>query len=223
MSIFDSEIEQLDNIDTQVRQKSLFDTADFIQRYMPAEVWYNSFTEHNKKEITEVTDWDFSYHPIAMPNQFTPYITIVNTFYQIPSYRINEHTKDGYYYRDTYSLEGHTKLASLELVRKGSQYYICPNYVKWPIFIDSCGLDELPATIRFAKKNKKSKSPLTFIIRYDEYPNWIKDLPKGSIIYIIPKSYMTIEHYKGNGYSCDFTKMKEFDLFIEARGKKIII
>ena len=224
MSIFDSEIKQLDRIDNQVAKKSLIDNADFIRNYMPVDIWYNSFTEHNKKEIKEATGFNFSFGPMVIPRQYTPYITIVNTFYQIPSYRINERMKDGYYYGDTYSFEGFTRLASLELVRKGTQYYICPNYVKWPIFIDGCGLDELPSTIRFAKKNKKSKSPLTFIVRYDEYPHWIKDLPKRSIVYLIPKSYMTVENCKSTNFqTSDFTKMKEFDLFMEAHGKKIII
>ena len=225
MSIFDSEIEQFDNVDKHVANNSLNTISDFIRGYIPSEVWYNSFTEHNRKEIRENTSYTFESNFFHV-RQHTPYITIVNTFYQIPSYNIKEQIQEGYYYRTTYSLESHTRLASLELIRKNNQYYICPNYVKWPIYINECGLDKLPSSVKFSKKNKKSKSPLTFIVRYSNYPKWIKDLPKGSIVYLIPAAYMTSEKWyiESTAFtSADFTKMKEFNLFIEAHGKKVII
>lgn len=208
MSIFDSEIKQFDKVDEAVAGKSLGVIMDFIVGCMPTDIYRHSFTDHNKEEIKKYTFYNINqpFYP-----QHTYYVEIGMHFYKIP-------TRDG----STYSYEGNTRCARIELVRKGTQYYICPNFIKWPIIISDCALNKLPKSIRFAKKNPKSKSPLTFIIRYNDYPKWIKDLPKGSIVYLIPDSYMTIEHMRKRD-GCDFTKFPDFEYFVKAYGEKIII
>lgn len=214
MSLLDSEITQLNNLDKVAANISLNEIITFIAGYMPEDIYYNSFTNQNRKDIIEHTDYRFI-TPLHHSHQFTYHINIKSTFYHIP-YKSSQY--------HTYTLETSIKCASLELVHKKGIYYICPNYVGLPIIIDGCGLSELPNTIKFAKKNPKSKTPLTFILRNGgETCKWIKDLPKGSIVYVIPSAYMTIDNWNYNTTSYDFTKSKDFQSFVEMYGYKKII
>ena len=216
MSIFDTEKDQFDNIDESVAENSLKDIMDFMG-YIPEDIYYNSFTEQNWKDIEKYTGLKkrHPYPRVYEDQRETYYVELRTTFHHIPSSL--SHNK-------TYSQESNIRCARLELIRKKNTYYICPNFVCWPIVIENCGLDELPKTIKFAKKNPKSKSPLTFIVRNgDEKTKWIKDLPKGSIVYILPSSYFTIYRWKNDGISFDFFKHEAFDKFLNAYGQKIIV
>ena len=216
MSIFDTEKDQFDNIDESVAGNSLKDIMDFTG-YIPEDIFYNSFTEQNWKDIEKYTGIKKRHsYPWVYEDQYeTHYVNLRTKFNHIPSSL--SHNK-------TYSQESNIRYARLELVRKKNTYYICPNFVCWPIVIENCGLDELPKTIKFAKKNPKSKSPLTFIVRNgDEKTKWIKDLPKGSIVYILPSSYFTIYRWTNDEINFDFFKHEAFDKFLNAYGQKIIV
>ena len=216
MSIFDTEKEHFDNIDESIAGNSLKDIMDFTG-YIPDDIFYNSFTEQNWKDIEKYTGIKKRHsYPWVYEDQYeTLYVNLRTIFYHIPSSLT--HNK-------TYSQECNIRCARLELVRKKNTYYICPNFIGWPIVIENCGLDELPKTIKFAKKNPKSKSPLTFIVRNgDEKTKWIKDLPKGSIVYILPSSYFTIYRWTNDGINFDFFKHEAFDKFLNAYGQKIIV
>lgn len=225
MSIFDTEKEQFNNIDESVAGNSLKDIMDFMS-YIPSDIFYNSFTEQNWKDIEKYTGIKkrLSY-PWTYENQYeTYYVELSTTFYHVPQTYGDIPSKAEFIYNTTYSQESNIRCARLELVREKNIYYICPNFVKWPIVIENCGLEELPKTIKFAKKNIESKSPLTFIVRSGgETCKWIKDLPKGSIVYILPSAYFTIQRWKKRGVSFDFFKYKEFDNFLNAYGQKIIV
>lgn len=224
MSILDTEKDQFDNIDETVAGNTIKNIMDFMS-YVPDDIFYNSFTEQNWKDIEKYTGLKKrTGRPWTYEEQHNYYIELSTTFYHIPqSYNISD-TKS-FWYNDTYSQQSNIRCAQLELIRKGNMFYICPNFVRWPIVIENCGLDELPKTIKFAKKNPKSKSPLTFIVRSGgESTKWTNDLPKGSIVYILPSSYFTISKWKkDNSNSFDFFKYKEFNMFLNAYGQKRII
>lgn len=127
----------------------------------------------------------------------------------------------------SYSIESIVKCSSLSLEFINNEYVIKPSYVKWPIIIKSCGEARLPSYIKFYK-NPRSKTPLTFIVKswtnpLDGYDNWIFDLPKGSIVYLINNNKIWLGLNPNNIDGYDFTKDKDFDGFIEEYGKKIII
>lgn len=126
-----------------------------------------------------------------------------------------------------YSIESIVKCSSLSLEFINNEYVIKPSHVKWPIIMMSCGEARLPSYIKFYK-NPKTKTPLTFIVKswsnlLSGYDNWIFDLPKGSIVYLISNHKMCLGLNSHNIDGYDFTKDKDFDGFIEEYGKKIII
>lgn len=126
-----------------------------------------------------------------------------------------------------YSIESIVKCSSLSLEFINNEYVIKPSHVKWPIIMMSCGEARLPSYIKFYK-NPKTKSPLTFIVKswsnlLSGCDNWIFDLPKGSIVYLISNHKMCLGLNSNNIDGYDFTKDKDFDRFIEEYGKKIII
>lgn len=127
----------------------------------------------------------------------------------------------------SYSIESIIKCSSLSLEFINNEYVIKPSNVRWPIVMFSCGEERLPSYIKFYK-NPRSKTPLTFIVRswsnpLTGYDNWIFDLPKGSIVYLISSRNMHISANNNNSEGYDFTKDKDFNRFIEECGKKIII
>lgn len=225
MSIFDTEKDQFDNIDETVAGSTMKDIMDFMN-YIPSDIFYNSFTKQNWVDIEKYTGLNKRIsNPWTYIDQCTTYYVELNTtFHHVPQTYDDIPSKSDFIYNRTYSQHSNIRCARLELVRKKNTYYICPNFVKWPIVIENCGLDELPKTIKFAKKNPKSKSPLTFIVRSGGEPTkWIKDLPKGSIVYILPAAYFTIKRWQYGETSFDFFKYKAFDNFLNAYGQKIIV
>lgn len=225
MSIFDTENDHFDNIDEAVAGSTMKDILDFMN-YIPDDIFYNSFTRQNWKDIEKYTGLSKRIsNPWTYVDQCTTYYVELNTtFHHIPRTYGDMPSKADFIYNRTYSQHSYIRCARLELVRKKNIYYICPNFVKWPIVIENCGLDELPKTIKFAKKNPKSKSPLTFIVRSGgQTTKWIKDLPKGSIVYILPAAYFTIQKWEYRSISFDFFKYKDFDNFLNAYGQKIIV
>ena len=225
MSIFDTEKDQFDNIDETVAGSTMKDIMDFMN-YIPNDIFYNSFTKQNWKDIEKYTGLNKRIsNPWTYIDQCTTYYVELNTiFHHVPQAYDDIPSKSDFIYNRTYSQHSNIRCARLELVRKKNTYYICPNFVRWPIVIENCGLDELPKTIKFAKKNPKSKSPLTFIVRSGGEPTkWIKDLPKGSIVYILPAAYFTIKRWQYGETSFDFFKYKAFDNFLNAYGQKIIV
>lgn len=225
MSIFDTEKDHFDDIDETVAGSTMKDIMDFMN-YIPSDIFYNSFTKQNWKDIEKYTGLNKRIsNPWTYIDQCTTYYVELNTtFHHVPQAYDDIPSKSDFIYNRTYSQRSNIRCARLELVRKKNTYYICPNFVKWPIVIENCGLDELPKTIKFAKKNPKSKSPLTFIVRSGgETTKWIKDLPKGSIVYILPAAYFTIQRWQYGETSFDFFKYKAFDNFLNAYGQKIIV
>ena len=225
MSIFDTEKDQFDNIDETVAGSTMKDIMDFMN-YIPSDIFYNSFTKQNWVDIEKYTGLNKRIsNPWTYIDQCTTYYVELNTtFHHVPEKYEDIPSKADFIYNRTYSQHSNIRCARLELVRKKNTYYICPNFVRWPIVIENCGLDELPKTIKFAKKNPKSKSPLTFIVRSGGEPTkWIKDLPKGSIVYILPAAYFTIKRWQYGETSFDFFKYKAFDNFLNAYGQKIIV
>lgn len=214
MSIFDNDSIHMDDIDKAVASKSLQDIVDFISGYMPEDIYYGSFTNDNVEEIKKYTTYKFNI-PIPIISQNTYHVFVKASFYHIPC-------KNQKW--NTYTQHSNIKCSRIELIRRRNKYYICPNYVKWPIIIDRCGLTELPESIRFSKKNPKSKTPLTFIVRNGgETCKWIYDLPKGSIVYILPSAYFTFYNYENDGNCFEFFQSDDFNLFVEEYGKKVII
>lgn len=225
MSIFDTEKDHFDNIDETVAGNTIKDIMDFMS-YIPSDIFHNSFTQQNWENIEKYTGIKQRIpHPWTYANQYNGYyVELSTTFHHIPTYDNSLESSTDYYYKSTYSVQSNIRCARLELVRKKNTYYICPNFVRWPIVIENCGLEELPNTIKFAKKNSKSKSPLTFIIiSHGERTSWIKDLPKGSIVYILSSAYFTIQKWDSRANNFDFFKNKEFDKFLKAHGQKIIV
>lgn len=225
MSIFDTEKDHFDNIDETVAGSTIKDIMSFMD-YIPSDIFYNSFTKQNWKDIEKYTGLSKRIsNPWTYVDQCTTYYVELNTtFHHVPETYGCIPSMADFIYNRTYSQHSNIRCARLELVRKKNTYYICPNFVKWPIVIENCGLDELPKTIKFAKKNLKSKSPLTFIVRSGgEKTKWIKDLPKGSIVYILPSSYFTIQKWQPNNISFDFFKYGAFNNFLNAYGQKIIV
>lgn len=217
MSIFDTEKDQFDNIDESVAGNSLKDIMDFMC-FIPIDIYYNSFTKQNIHDIEKYTGLQNLNHPSKYIDiqSNSNYVELTSTFYCVPSAKDN--------YKPTYSVTSNIRCARLELVRKKNIYYICPNFVRWPIVIENCGLNELPKTIKFAKKNPKSKFPLTFIvINNGVRTNWIKDLPEGSIVYILPTTNFTIRKWDSSFDGFDFFKHNDFDNFLNAYGQKIIV
>ena len=127
-----------------------------------------------------------------------------------------------------YNIESIVKCSPLSLEFINDEYVIKPIYVKHPIIMTSCREKRLPPYIKFYK-NPRTKSPLTFIVKAWTDPlsgyndNWIFDLPKGSIVYLIScyKIRLGMNFDNNDGY--DFTKGEDFDRFVEEYGKKIII
>lgn len=212
MSIFDNDSTHMDDIDKSVASKSLQYIVDFISRYIPKDIYDGSFTNDNIEEIKKHTTHKFN---IPIISQNTRYVFVKASFYRV----LCKNQK-----RNTHTQPSNIKCSRIELIRRKNKYYICPNYIKWPIIIDRCGLEKLPESIRFSKKNPKSKTPLTFIVRSGgETCKWIYDLPKGSIVYILPSAYFTFYKYEHDGNCFEFFQSDDFNLFVEAYGKKVII
>lgn len=214
MSLLDNEITQFDNLDKVAANSTLNEIMNFISGYMPEDIYYGSFTNDNVEEIKKYTTYKFN-TPIPIISQNTYHVFVKAIFYHIP-YKNQKW--------NTYTQHSNIKCSRIELIRRKNKYYICPNYIKWPIIIDRCGLDDLPESIRFSKKNLKSKTPLTFIVRSGgETCKWIYNLPKGSIVYILPSAYFTIHNYESDGNCFEFFQSDDFTLFVEEHGKKVII
>ena len=126
-----------------------------------------------------------------------------------------------------YNIESIVKCSPLSLEFINNEYVIKPIYVKHPIIIVSCGEKRLPPYIKFYK-NPWTKAPLTFIVKSWLDPligcdDWIYDLPKGSIVYLISNYKIRLGMNFDNDDGYDFTKGEDFDRFVEEYGKKIII
>lgn len=130
-----------------------------------------------------------------------------------------------------YNIKSIVKCSPLSLEFINDEYVIKQIYIKRPIFMISCCEKRLPPYIKFYK-NPWTKAPLTFIVKswsdslkgsLSECDNWIFDLPKGSIVYLISnyKICLGVNFDNNDGY--DFTKGEDFDRFVEEYGKKIII
>lgn len=127
-----------------------------------------------------------------------------------------------------YNIESIVKCSPLSLEFINDEYVIKQIYIKRPIIMVSCGEKRLPPYIKFYK-NPWTKAPLTFIVQswsdplLNERDNWIFDLPKGSIVYLISNYKIRLGMNFDNDDGYDFTKGEDFDRFVEEYGKKIII
>lgn len=196
------------SIDDQILDGTLIlpKIKEFLSRYLAIDISYNS-------GILSDTILDYTKE---YKMQYTNYVNTAVEFTGVTG-------QDGW----TYSIKSIVKCSSLSFEFINNEYVIKPSHVKWPIIMLSCGEERLPSYIKFYK-NPKTKTPLTFIVKswrnpLDGYDNWIFDLPKGSIVYLISnhKIWLGLNSNNIDGY--DFTKDKDFDGFIEEYGKKIII
>ena len=196
------------SIDDQILDDTLIlpKIKEFLSHYLAMDISYNSGIL--SETILRYTK--------EYKMQYTNYINTAVEFTGVTG-------RDGW----KYSIKSIIKCSSLSLEFINNEYVIKPSYVKWPIIMLSCGEARLPSYIKFYK-NPKTKTPLTFIVKswrnpLDGYDNWIFDLPKGSIVYLISnhKIWLGLNSNNIDGY--DFTKDKDFDRFIEENGKKIII
>lgn len=196
------------SIDDQILDDTLIlpKIKEFLSRYLAIDISYNSGIL-NKNILDYTREYKI---------QHTNYINTAVQFTGVTGQN-----------NWSYTIESIIKCSSLSLEFINNEYVIKPSYVKWPIIIKSCGEKRLPSYIKFYK-NPKTKSPLTFIVKSWEnplsgYDNWIFDLPKGSIVYLISNHKMWLGVNPDNIGGYDFTKDKDFDRFIEEYGKKIII
>ena len=196
------------SIDDQILDDTLIlpKIKEFLSRYLAIDISYNS-------GILSETILDYTKE---YKIQHTNYINTSVEFTGVTG-------QDGW----TYSIKSIVKCSSLSLEFINNEYVIKPSHVKWPIIMLSCGEARLPSYIKFYK-NPKTKTPLTFIVKswrnpLDGYDNWIFDLPKGSIVYLISNHKMWVGLNSYNIDGNDFKKDKDFNGFIEEYGKKIII
>lgn len=180
---------------------------EFLGNYLALDISYNS-------NILSKNSWRFT---MNYKLQHTNYINTAVEF-------INVIGDSGW----EYNIDSIIKCSPLSLEFINNEYVIKPIYIKCPIIMVSCGEKRLPPYIKFYK-NPWTKAPLTFIVQswsdplLNERDNWIFDLPKGSIVYLINNDNIRLSLNFNNDDGYDFTKDKDFDKFIEEYGKKIII
>ena len=85
MSIFDTEKEHFDNIDESIAWNSLKNIMNFMS-YIPNDIFYNSFTEQNWKDIEKYTGIKkrHSYSWTYEDQHETYYVELGTTFHHIP-------------------------------------------------------------------------------------------------------------------------------------------